>query len=57
MSVTGSEITLRVSLIYCTVKQIAQILYDDSSNDYVYLFYHGFSSFSFGTTVISDYSK
>ena len=57
MSVTGSEITLRVSLIYCTVKQIAQILYDDSSNDYVYLFYHGFSSFSFATTVISDYSK
>lgn len=57
MSVTGSEITLDVSLIYCTVKQIAQILYDDSNNDYVYLFYLGFSSFSFATTVISDYSK
>ena len=47
MSVTGSKTTLGVSLIDWTMKQIAQILYDDSSNDSVYLFHLGFSKLFF----------
>ena len=35
MSVTGSKTTLDVSRIDWTMKQIAQILYDDASNDSV----------------------
>ena len=43
MFVAGLKTTLDVSLIDWTVKQIDQILYDDSSDDSVYLFYLRFS--------------
>ena len=52
MSVTGSKTALDVSLIDWTMKQIAQVPYDDSSNDSVYLFYLGFSKLFSSTTVI-----
>ena len=47
MFVAGLKTTLDVSLIDWTVKQIDQILYDDSSDDSVYLFYLGFSKIFF----------